>query len=83
MILQTYKGHVQSFTSKFSRNLDENQNPNFGQHIRRLMNHLQNFKSSGNLDQFLVQRPFKYQRNVVALKIKTCTLANSLDQTKP
>ena len=68
MIFQTYRVHVQSSTSKFSRKLDEIPNPSFGQHRRRLMNHLLNFKSSGHLDQFLVQGLFKYQRYVVASK---------------
>ena len=83
MIFQIYRGHVQSFTSEFPRNLDEIPNPSYVQHIRRLRNHLQNFKSFGHHDQFLVERLFKYQRDVVAPQIKTCTLANSLAQTKP
>ena len=33
-------GHVQIFISKYSRKPDEIPNPNFGQHLRRMMNHL-------------------------------------------
>ena len=66
MVFQIYRGHVQSSTSKFSRNLDKIPNPSFVYHLRRLMSHLQNFKSSDDFGQFLVQRLSKCQWDVVA-----------------
>ena len=83
MIFQTYRGHVKSSTSKFSRNFDEIPNPSFSQHLRRLMNHLQNFKSSGYLDQFLVQRPFTYQWDVVTSKSRFVHWSMALIKQNP
>ena len=47
------------------------------------MNHLQNFKSSGHLDQFLVQRPSKCQWDVVASKSRLVHWSIALIKKNP